>query len=134
MAKHTKIEYYEIAAIQIDRAIQLYFEEDFVCAITLAGAGEEILGTLLEAQGKENSITEVLQELKKKEPTYSIKELRDILNLPRNALKHVKEEVFETNLPIKESSQIMIRRAIINYAQLRKFKTKFMDDFIQQDN
>lgn len=127
------IEYYEIATIQIDRAIQLYFEKDYICAITLAGAGEEILGKLLSAEGKEDSLSDVLKELKIKNPTLEIKQMRDMINLPRNALKHLKIEAFESELPIKTSAEIFIRRAILNYVRLRNFKTKYMNDFINNE-
>ena len=36
----------EIAVAQLRRAIQLYEMNDFVCALTLAGAAEEILGKI----------------------------------------------------------------------------------------
>lgn len=36
----------EIALAQLRKAVQLYGQEDFVCALTLAGAAEEILGKI----------------------------------------------------------------------------------------
>jgi hypothetical protein len=42
----------QIALVQLRRAIQLYSQRDFVCALTLAGAAEEILGRIaLNAAG-----------------------------------------------------------------------------------
>jgi hypothetical protein len=49
----------EVAEHQLNAAIRLYLDEDdFVSAITLAGAAEEILGKLLEKQGRQHSLAE----------------------------------------------------------------------------
>jgi aryl-alcohol dehydrogenase-like predicted oxidoreductase len=47
----------EAAKNQLDRAIKLFFDEaDYYSAATLAGASEEILGKMLEAQGEKNAL------------------------------------------------------------------------------
>ena len=40
------IEKRDMALVQIRRAIQLYRKADFICAATLAGAAEEVLGRI----------------------------------------------------------------------------------------
>ena len=43
----------EIATRQIDTACRIFISgEDFVSALTLAGAGEEVLGKVLAGRGK----------------------------------------------------------------------------------
>jgi hypothetical protein len=47
----------QLAEHQLERALKLFLEEkDYVCAITLAGVSEEILGKLLEKDGKEHAL------------------------------------------------------------------------------
>ena len=47
----------QVAEHQLDAAIRLYLNaDDFVSAITLAGAAEEILGKLLERRGNKHSV------------------------------------------------------------------------------
>ena len=52
----------EIAERQLNRAISLLIEDsDRVCAITLAGAAEEVLAGLLKAIGKIDVLSEISQ-------------------------------------------------------------------------
>ena len=84
----------EVAEIQLERALRLFLDEaDYVSAITLAGASEEILGKLLEQQGKPHSLgslidacVEIGRVVHKEE--WSRKEFADIANYFRNGLKH----------------------------------------------
>jgi len=50
-----------IALAQLESALRLYgsrdSHEDLLSVITLAGAGEEILGKLIERRGKDNAPT-----------------------------------------------------------------------------
>jgi hypothetical protein len=47
----------QVAEHQLEKALLLFLDEnDYVSAITLAGASEEILGKLLEKEGKEHAM------------------------------------------------------------------------------
>ena len=47
----------QVAEHQLERALRLFLDErDYVSAITLAGASEEILGRLLAKEGKEHAL------------------------------------------------------------------------------
>lgn len=49
--------YLALATHQMERALRLFLDEgDYICAITLAGAGEEILGRLLEESGRQHAL------------------------------------------------------------------------------
>ena len=49
----------EVAIHQLERAIDLFIqEEDIICATTLAGASEEIFGKLLEKNGGQSWLKE----------------------------------------------------------------------------
>jgi hypothetical protein len=84
----------QVAERQLDRALKLFLDEkDYVCAITLAGASEEILGKLLEKVGKEHALGSFVKAcvaagriLHGEE--WSTKEFVGMENAWRDALKH----------------------------------------------
>jgi len=51
--KYTKV---EIAAQQLEAAIRLFFQRDYVSALTLAGAAEEVLGVLARRAGNQAAL------------------------------------------------------------------------------
>lgn len=126
----------EAARIQLDAAIDHFFNNDHVCSLTLAGAAEDILAGLLQA-GAEQSPFEFLHDWYQKEytVTYSKKDFsRRILNLPRNWLKHAKEDT-ETQLKIsKQDSIMMLMRAVPCYFKLTNEHTGKMEIFYQYVN
>jgi hypothetical protein len=72
----------EIARRQIDTAIALFFAaEDFVSITTLAGAGEEIMGSLLRRAGKV-SMRDHLADVDKRQtgPTWDSKAMHAVAN------------------------------------------------------
>ena len=91
----------EAAKIQLDAAIDHFFNNDHVCSLTLAGAAEDILAWLLKAD-HEQSPFEFLYDWYQREynVTYSKRHFsRQIANLPRNWLKHAEEDL-ETQFEI----------------------------------
>jgi len=110
----------EIAKLQIDTAIDLFLKNtDFVSALTLAGAGEEITGKLLERKG-EKSLLQKLHDwyVKTKEEKVGYGEFARNANEIRNALKHASNEK-EDELEIQRWQTIqMIMRAMTNWQQL----------------
>jgi len=127
----TKIEYYEIAQIQIDTAIELYFLKNYICAITLAGAAEELLGKLLIHQsGGQSALKNLTLKLQCQFPNLTSKEINDnYLNFIRNRLKHFNEDICEQDINIKTDSIQLICRAAANYCKLTKAITPRIQEF-----
>jgi len=112
-----------IAEQQLLTALRLWHEEDYVAAITLAGAAEEILGKRLRACGKEPSfdnikriIVQLSKQLGDNDPK-SEKLVADMLNATRNELKHYAGEG-QLEYDLKEDSVELLERAIANYTML----------------
>jgi hypothetical protein len=123
----------EAARIQLDAAIDHFFDNNHVCSLTLAGAAEDILAGLLQADG-EQSAFEFLYGWYQREysVTYSKKDFsRQIANLPRNWLKHAKEDA-ESQLKISKKHSIgMLMRAVPCYYKLANGHTEKMEIFYQ---
>jgi hypothetical protein len=114
----------EIAELQLDRAIRIFLdEEDFISAITLAGAAEEILGELLERQGKTSSLTAIVNECvhlgKAIGYEWKVGTFKQMMNFFRNEMKHHhKDEGFD-NMPVPvEAVHEIINRAAENLRRL----------------
>ena len=83
----------EVAVRQLDQAIRLFLEGDYLSSLTLAGAAEEILGSLCERAGKPVAIEKIIAfHWKDTDPALSDgdrkKILLGVLNRARNAVKH----------------------------------------------
>lgn len=126
----------EAERLQLDAAIDHFFNNDHVCSLTLAGAAENILAGLLQAD-REQSPFEFLYDWYNREynVTYSKKTFsRKIANLPRNWLKHAEEDP-ETLLKIsKQDSILMLMRAVPCYYKLANGHTEKMEIFYQYVN
>lgn len=113
----------EIARIQLTEAINLFVSEKFLCALTLAGAAEEILGRLVVMGGQsttmEASATKIL-ELKGVLGFFSLtsatqKSLFESWNSARNSVKHHnKADVDPFVINACDEAYWMIRRALAN--------------------
>lgn len=121
----------EAARVQLDRAIQLFFEGDHVCTVTLAGAAEDILGSLLKNRG-EQSPFEFLHKWYKTEYSTEVTKRyfsREIANLSRNWLKHANEDP-ESELQVSSADSIMLlMRSVPCYHKLTGEHTNEMDRF-----
>jgi len=125
-----------IAETQLETALRLYFEgADYFSVVTLAGAADEILGTLLTARGGLSALasltkaTVAIQETLSQEPL-SEKEVADRANLARNVLKHVRGAgEKDQHLDIKEEAKDMLTRAIANYWELYQAQSSAMKRF-----
>lgn len=94
----------EVAHRQLERAIALFMDEqDFVSALTLAGAAEEILGKLLAEQGKSHWLESISvaalvvlgfpkAEHESPEAREAKREIANIANFHKNRLKHINVE------------------------------------------
>jgi hypothetical protein len=130
----------EIAHRQIERAIVLFLDDrDYVSSLTLAGAAEEILGKLLNKEGKEHWLDSISKgalralgfrkrELQAPEALKAKKEIANIANRHKNAFKHYNIDGTVTLL-VDVAAAEMIDRAISNYFDLTQRETGAMGKF-----
>lgn len=130
----------EIAHRQIERAIVLFLDErDYVSALTLAGAAEEILGKLLNKEGKEHWLDSISKgalkalgfrkkELEMPEALKAKREIVNISNRHKNTFKHYNSDETITLL-VDVAAANMIDRAISNYFDLTQRETGAMGRF-----
>ena len=114
----------EIAKRQLNRSIKLFLnEKDFVSSITLAGAAEELLGKILEKDGKTNALKKAIEsnlsingidenslEAKKRNVE---KGIANLLNEYKNRMKHYSEE--DSYFSVDYFAVDIINRAMENY-------------------
>jgi hypothetical protein len=135
--KLTPLTQTDAARHQLEKAITLFLtEKDFICAITLAGAADGILGSLVKKRGAKTAHDDHKRLLKKHNHGLTDKELNDLhLNLVRNALKHATEQEGVTKAYALETESIYyITRAIDNHIRLEEQVTEIMKAFIQWVN
>ncbi len=121
-----KISKQEIAKIQLVEAINLFLCGKYLCAITLAGAAEEILARLINQQGKPSVIEEsfeAIQAARKKNASIMSgmprNEIFNYWNTSRNILKHhgkTSDEFVTINL--FDEAYWMILRGLTNAKNL----------------
>lgn len=113
----------KIAEQQLLAAIRVWRDGDYISAITLAGAAEEILGKRLRGLGREPSLDNLksavveLSRLLGIDDPKAAQHAADSLNRTKNDLKHYagyEELQFD---PLQESIDL-IERAIANYRML----------------
>jgi hypothetical protein len=123
----------DAARIQLDSAIDHYFQGDHVCAVTLAGAAEDIFAGLLKASGQQTPF-EFLHDWYQENYNTTVSKndfSRRIANLGRNWLKHAEEDA-DTKFDITEGDSIMmLMRALPCYQKLTKSQTEKMKKFSQ---
>jgi len=107
----------EIARIQLERAIDLFFEgQDYISTITLAGASEEITRQILERQGKPTSSEKLKEWVVENHPdSPALNNFYVHANKTRNSLKHFTDpEELEVFVDQAEA-QYWVTRALLNY-------------------
>ena len=109
----------EIARRQIEIAAELFFaERDFLAVVTLAGAAEEILGSLIKRAGEPAMIDRLLDLDKRLTGGRSFAVVNKEVNGIRNALKHANDPS-EDEIEIEDGEAIsMLSRAVVNYVLL----------------
>lgn len=116
------ITYREIVNQQLEDALFLYFEKsDYISAITLAGASEEILGRMARHIAGKNALREYvdlyldLNEIFKRSDLAE-KDIIDLSNHARNKMKHLDDpKVAGLILDDKEAAEEILNRAIDNF-------------------
>lgn len=123
----TQIGKREIAQTQLREAIALFLDEKFLCAITLAGAAEEILARLLNAGGEQSVVEESVDAIQRLRETTGLaimesrpkKEIFNLWNNARNTIKHHNEKSEESvTINLFDEAYWMIKRALGNASKL----------------
>lgn len=123
----TQIDKREIAQIQLKEAIVLFLDEKFLCAITLAGAAEEVLARLLNARGEQSVVEESIEAIERLRETTGLaimedrpkKEIFNLWNSARNTIKHHNEKSEESvTINLFDEAYWMIKRALANASKL----------------
>lgn len=114
-----KLHKIEIARRQIEVAAELFFaERDFLAVVTLAGAAEEILGSLIKRVGEPAMIDHLLDLDKLLTGGRSFSVVNKEVNGIRNALKHANDPS-EDEIEVEAGEAIsMLSRAVVNYVLL----------------
>lgn len=130
----------EVAIKQLNQAIRLFLdEEDYFSSATLAGAAEEIFGSMLRIEGRKASLDVEADRISlaltdaERDALKTKKGERNgivnILNSQRNWLKHHKEEDFTNFSDPKREARDLIDRAVINYMELKDETTDEINRF-----
>lgn len=123
----------EIARRQIETALDLFFAQgDTLSIITLAGAGEEILGKLLERAGKPRMMDHIIEldkHLTRIGREFNV--VSEEVNGIRNNLKHAKNPVEDELEVDPEYAVAMLARAVVNYVSLEGSATPLMHRFYE---
>lgn len=106
-----------VAQEQLDAAIDHFFNGDLVCAITLAGAAEELLGGLCKRSCIQSALDQAAK-LNVFPSDVTARERKDALNSVKNALKHADRDGQKHIEIVEEEAYIMIGRAIYNLKAL----------------
>ena len=126
----------EIALLQLEKALKLYLGgEELVCAITLAGAAEEILGKLAYANGKTPSLERrvnhkmgLFKAIFPNKPIPLKKVFVYLSNQSRNAMKHLTTTTPIT-VDLEQEASRLLARAVENYVLLFGRETPHMRRF-----
>lgn len=119
----------EAAKLQLDAAIDAFFQGHFIVAITLAGAAEGILGEMLRRDRIQNSVEKIASLPLMLEFSNDREDRLSILNEAKNGLKHARNAA-EDNLVISKLDPFMlIVRALGNSRLLNIEDTEAMKKF-----
>ncbi|MEP4547388.1 MAG: hypothetical protein ABJ000_14520 [Saccharospirillum sp.] len=117
-----------VAKTQLNRAIDLFLQQDFICSLTLAGAADAVLAGILISQGEEPAheasyyLLKTFRKVLDLDPVIDQKSKAAIFrewNSGRNRLKHHDEkDDLEFQMNDCDEAYWMIRRALRNAAKL----------------
>lgn len=124
----------QLAEIQLERALQLFIDEhDYVCAVTLAGAAEELLGRLCVQSRGSSELSALIEECVAAGRNVYAEDLAtklfsEVFTYPRNELKHIGNG--SPILVLRDAVVPIIGRAITNYRNLTGKETARMSTFM----
>ena len=127
---------FQLAEIQLERALQLFLDEnDYICAVTLAGAAEELLGKLREQSGETSELKAIIDECvaigrNVYAEAWATKLFSEVFTYPRNELKHIGDG--SSIVILRDTAVPIISRAITNYRELTGKETQIMTKFLAQ--
>ena len=110
----------DIARHQLLAAFRLWKAQDYLSALTLAGASEEILGKRLRKIGKKPTFDQIKSEIvaiaaKYGEVNSKVEaDISTLINKSRNELKHYSGDA-AIAFDLKADSEEMLERAFANY-------------------
>ena len=113
----------DIAQELLRNALELFQKGEFISALHLAGAAEEIFGCLLKNKGGTPAIVDLTKSavrfanlIEESGIQHSEKAIRNESNRPKNSVKHGSDDV---RLNIERDASQMLDRAIENFDRLR---------------
>lgn len=135
----------DVCEHQLNRCIELFLDSnDFYSSATLAGAAEEVLGKILEADsGSKSSSTrrtialmssltpQEIEALKDSAQQKDFPTVRDTFNEYRNWLKHFKPELDEFFVDAESAAAELIERAVENFYQVTGRDTPQTERFLE---
>lgn len=104
----------DVAKTQLDAAIQAYGRGEDVIAVTLAGAAEEIFGSLCIRQNIQNSVEKIAELPPLSIISDNLQKRITYLNDVRNCLKHANNPSDDIFVIADLDSFLMIVRALAN--------------------
>jgi hypothetical protein len=117
----------DIAKRQVETACALFLcGGDYLSVVTLAGAAEEILGSLLRRAGKSHMLDHLVTLDRELGRAREFKEVSDEVNRARNALKHACDASEDQVEIAPGEADAMLVRAIANYVVLTDDATEQM--------
>lgn len=133
---HKTINKLDVAAAQLETAIELYFSNGCrISVTTLAGAAEEILGRYLEIKDQETALAEMVRIVcllhkKRCGTTPKHAPIKASANFAKNSFKHMAfEDDFDIAVDVEDEAIDMLNRAIDNYWKLTQCFTPLMERY-----
>jgi hypothetical protein len=123
----------EMATIQLDAAIHAYEQGREIEAITLAGASEEIFGSMCSRDCLQNALEKVIRLPAIQNLSTTDKEKINFLNDVRNNLKHANDSDEDTFIVSEYDAFVIIARALANASILGVKDTNTMLRFRSGD-
>lgn len=123
----TKIFKIDVAKVQLLQAIELFIANNFVCAITLAGASEAVLSGILTAKGELTATEQSVKVIENLRSTSTFEvmentpknEIYNLWNGARNTMKHHnKNEADFVVVNLFDEAYWLIQRALSNAEKL----------------
>jgi hypothetical protein len=126
----------EVAKRQLDSALRCFLDHgDIISAITLAGASEEILGKLLEKEGRKHSLEEFVEACVGTGRAYygeewAKKDFVEMLTYFKNSLKHIGDGKDIT--VTRDAAVEILDRAIDNHWALEGEQSELMRRYMDE--
>jgi len=128
----------ELAEHQLERALELFLDQDdLICAITLAGASEELLGKLLKQHGKQHALGNFIELCISIDGAVHKEELPEkafvnMANSFRDGLKHITDGESFT-IP-REAAVEILDRAVENFRTFTGRESANMRRFMETEH